>query len=171
MVLRSQIWALFAYVIEMSLVPDTEQNYRVYACMCVYTCTHTQTVTHTMWTLLLCLSMSLYWKLLVHTNTCNSRSTPHFHLFPVHTPNSLLWYWRMWFSWYLLYLLIWPPVHDLFQNFPAPLPPHRSIPLPFASNSSEHSPLCAWSECQLNLSKPSVSLPSTPSFGCDTLPC
>ena len=150
MVLRSQIWALFAYVIEMSLVPDREQSYRVYACMCVcmsicmYVCIHmhTHTDTHTMCTLLLCLSMSLYWKLLVHTNTCNSRSTPHFHLFPVHTPTYLLWYWRMWFSWYLLYLLIWPPVHDLFQNFPATLPLHRSIPLPFNLTLQSILPIC-----------------------------
>ena len=77
---------------------------------------------------------------LVHTNTCNSKSTPHFHLLPIHTPNSPLGYWKMWFSWYLLYLLIWLPVHDLFQNFPATLSPRRSIPVPFASNSSQHSP-------------------------------
>ena len=130
----------FVYVIEMSLVPDREQSYGVYVYVCVYTCMHTQTHTWCTLYLLLCLSMSLYWKLLVHTNTCNSRSTPHFHLLPIHTPNSLLWYWGMWFSWYLLYLLIWPPVHDLFQNFPATLPPHRNIPLPFASNSSQQSP-------------------------------
>ena len=112
--------------------------------ICMYVCIHmhTHTDTHTMCTLLLCLSMSLYWKLLVHTNTCNSRSTPHFHLFPVHTPNSLLWYWRMWFSWYLLYLLIWPPVHDLFQNFPATLPLHRSIPLPFNLTLQSILPIC-----------------------------
>ena len=35
----------FVYVIEMSLVPDREQSYGVYACVCVYTCTHTQTHT------------------------------------------------------------------------------------------------------------------------------
>ena len=40
---------------------------------------------------------------------------------------------------YCIYLFD-PLFMTFFQNFPATLPPHRSIPLPFASNSSQQYP-------------------------------
>ena len=54
---------------------------------------HAHTDTHTMCTLFIALSVyASILETLVHTNTCNSKSTPHFHLLPIHTPNSPLGY-------------------------------------------------------------------------------